>query len=140
MKRKHYWLISLALLSGCASYTQSKIDLTAQAQECVAHVKAAVEANGVREDAASHALRAQLDAAFDEDVANRPAAGLTAEWVLAHRKAYGIALAAFDARQKSTADADRATLNTLDRIAVVLAQLQQMHASELQLTLPEVRR
>ena len=137
--RGHYLFLALAAFGGgCASYTQSKIELTKQAQGGVAIVREDVEATRGRASSASEALREKLDAAFDEDVASR--AELDAEWVIAHRKAYALAIDAFDADRRAADAAALNTLRTLDAIAMALTQLQQMHASELQLTLPEVKR
>ena len=130
---------ALALsLAGCASYTQSKIDLTTQAKAGISLVRENVEATRGRATAAGKALRSRLDAAFDEDVAARPE--LDADWVIAHRKAYALAIDAFDADRRAADDAALNTLRTLDAVAAALTQLQQMHAAELQLTLPEVKR
>ena len=130
-------LLALAL-TGCASYTQSKIDLTTQAQHGVTLVRKSVEDAQTHSAAASDGLRAKLDAAFDEDVAARPE--LDAEWVIAHRKAYALAVDAFDADRRAADQSSLATLRTLDAMDAALAQLQQMHAGELKLTLPEVKR
>jgi hypothetical protein len=123
---------------GCASYTQSKIDLTTQAEAGVALVRGSVEQGRGRSVAASEALRARLDAAFDQDVAARHE--LDAQWVIAHRKAYSVAVDAFDADRRAADGAALNTLRTLDAISAALAQLQQMHEGELNLTLPEVKR
>lgn len=136
MKICHTMLCLFA--AGCASYTQSKIDLTAQARSGVSLVRHDVEASRERSDVACDALRSTLDAAFDEDVNARQS--LDAEWVIAHRKAYSLAIDAFDADRRSADTALQSTLRTLDAIDAALAQLQQMHAAEMRLTLPEVKR
>ena len=130
---------SLMLLTlGCARYTQSKIELTSQAQTGLTNVRHSLVAQRQRQAAASDALQQQLDAAFDQDVASRDA--LTPAWVIAHRKAYTTAVKAYAAQRRAADATDAATLGTLDAVASVLEQLQQMHATELQLTLPEVKR
>lgn len=136
MNTKRLTIAIAALLTGCASYTHSKINLTTQAQQGVAVVRTAVDSQRGRSNASADALRSRLDAAFDADVATR--SKLDADWVIAHRKAYALAADAFDADRRAADASDAATLRTLDAIAAVLSQLQQMHAAELRLTLPDV--
>ena len=138
MNRKSYIAIAVAFSAGCASYTQSKIDLAAQAQKAVTTVRSDIDSQRTRTLAAGDALRAQLDAAFDEDVASRGET-LEPEWVIAHRKAYALALDAFEADRRAADAEGQATLRTLDSINAALGQLQQMHAAELKLTLPELK-
>lgn len=130
-------LCACCALAGCAGYTQSKIGLAAQAQAGIARERADVDAQRLRAIGASDALRSRLDAAFDEDVASR-SEPLDVGWVIAHRKAYALAVDAFDA-DRCAADAQgQSTLRTLDTIAAALTQLQQMHSAEMKLTLPEL--
>lgn len=100
-------------------------------------VKSEVDAQRLQAIAASDALRAKLDAAFDEDVASRGA--LDAEWVISHRKAYALAVDAFEADRRAADAEGQQTLRRLDAVAAALAQLQQMHAAELKMTLPELK-
>jgi hypothetical protein len=130
--------MTVGIATGCAGYTRSKIDLAAQAQAGVALVRSEVDAQRGRTIAASDALRAKLDAAFDEDVASR-GEPLDADWVITHRKAYALAVDAFDADRRAADAEGQLTLRTLDSINAALAQLQQMHAAELKLTLPELK-
>lgn len=132
-------LTALALLTaGCAGYTKSKIDLAAQAQAGVKLVRADVDAQRARVIAASDALRSKLDAAFDEDVASREVP-LDVDWVIAHRKAYALAVDAFDADRRAVEANGQSTLRTLDAIDAALAQLQLMHTGELKLSLPDLK-
>ena len=130
----------IALCAGCANYTQSKIDLVAQAQRGVTQVRQAIEAHSAQATADADALRNRLDAAFDADVASHDPATITGEWIIAHRKAYAAAIDAFDQKRAGSLAADAAALGTLNAIDLALSQLQLMHASELRLTLPEVSR
>jgi hypothetical protein len=136
MKRVLCFILWPAALVGCASYTQSKIDLTAQAQKGVGLVRQGVMKRSAESERAAAALRERLGAAFDADVVAR--SSLSADWVVAHRKAYVAALDAFDAQRSDGAAADAATLANLDATSMLLAQLQQMHATELRLTLPSL--
>lgn len=136
MKNALIFIASLATAGGCASYTQSKIDLAAQAQQGVAQVREHLDASRLQTHAASDALRSRLDAAFDEDVAARPE--LDAAWVIAHRKAYALAIDAFESDRRAAGESELATLRTLDVISAALGQLQQMHAGEMKLTIPEL--
>lgn len=133
-------ILSPAALVGCASYTQSKIDLTAQAQKGVGLVRQGVSERTADSERAAAALRERLDAAFDADVATREAGSLSTDWIIAHRKAYAAAIDAFEQRRATAIAADAAVLRTLNAIDLALSQLQQMHANELRLTLPEVSR
>lgn len=132
--------IACGVFAGCASYTQSKIDLTAQAQAGVDRLREGVATMTAEQDQAIGRLRSQLDLAFDEDVSTRDATSLTPEWIIAHRQAYAAAIDAFAERRRGQTGLSHGMIGTLDAIDLVLAQLQQMHQAELRLTLPEVKR
>ena len=129
----------IACATGCASYTRSKIDLTDQARRGIALVRDATASRQASLDAIANERRKQLDAAFDADVAAH-AASMTGEWVTAHRKAYAIGIDAIAGQQHIAEAVQATTLSNLDAVDAALVQLQQMHATELQFTLPEVKR
>lgn len=136
MKRAATLLAMAALAAGCAGYTQSKIDLAEQARRGVAMARATAERREQQISALDARQRSQLDAAFDADVTNRP--GLTADWVIAHRRAYAVALDALRTRSIEGERTRQRTLENLDAVDAALARLQQMHESERKLSLPEV--
>ena len=123
--------------AGCATYTQSKIDLAEQARRGVRMARDAAERREQQIGALDARQRTRIDEAFDADVTVRP--GLTADWVIDHRRAYAVAL---DALRGQRIDAERArqrTFDTLDAVDAALVQLQRMHASELKLSIPELK-
>lgn len=132
-------IVTLGLASGCGGYTQSKIDLTTQAQRGLVRVREALVARAADVDESSRLLRQRLDAAFDQDVVARPDGTITPDWVITHRKAYAAAIEMAQAQHGRARAADAAMLGTIDAVALALSQLQQMHASEMRLTLPEVK-
>lgn len=130
-------LLFLALcVAGCAEYGQSKIELAEQARRGVQMAREATERREQQLAAFDARQRTLLDEAFDADVLNR--AGLTADWVVAHRRAYAVALDALRGRRLEAERAKQKALQNLDAVDRALAQLQQMQQAELKLSLPEV--
>ena len=87
-------------------------------------------------EALAEAQVARLDGAFDADVKARGA--LSAEWVIAHRKAYVTARDAM-VDQKQSLRVGQATLEgNLQSIDLALGQLQRLHTIEQRVRLPEV--
>lgn len=130
-------MIPLALLaSGCASYTQSKIDLTTQIRRGIESTRQTTIAKQRVIDRLSEAQLERLDVAFDADVRDRKA--LTADWVIAHRKAYAVARDVMSDQKQSLRAGQQTIEANLDAIDAALEQLQQMHQIEAKWSLPEV--
>jgi hypothetical protein len=137
VKRLLLLLACAAAAVGCESYAQSKIDLADQARKGVRLARDAAERREQQLAAFDQRQREQLDAAFDADVARRP--GLTADWVVAHRRAYAAALDALRSRRVEAERARLKSLENLDAVDAALAQIQRMQQAELKLTIPEVK-
>jgi hypothetical protein len=133
---KRLLLITL-LAAGCASYGESKIELAEQARRGVKLAREATERREQQLAAFDARQRTALDEAFDADVLHR--AGLTADWVVAHRRAYAVALDALRGRRLEAERAKQKALENLDAVDRALVQLQQMQQAELKLALPEVK-
>ena len=125
-------LVLLASLAGCEGYAQSKIDLADQARRGVALARDAASQREQQLDAADARQRQQLDDAFDADVFARPA--LTADWVVAHRRAYAVALDALRLQRQAAERSRDRTLSNLDSVDSAIAQLQRMQHGELKLS------
>ena len=133
---KRILLIAL-VAAGCASYGESKIELAEQARRGVRLARDATERREQQLAAFDARQRTALDAAFDADVLSR--AGLTADWVVTHRRAYAVALDALRGRRIEAERAKQQALANLDAVDRALVQLQQMQQAELKLSFPEVK-
>ena len=129
-------VLSLLLASGCASYTRAKIDLTAQIRRGIESTRAATTSRQAVLEQFAEAQSARLDDAFDADVRQR--ASLSADWVIAHRKAYIAVRSAMDGQKHSLRIGQATIESNLDAIDRALDELQQMHAIEDKFNLPEV--
>jgi hypothetical protein len=130
MKRKWCGLMLCGIV-GCAPYTQSKVELVAQARRGVGLVQQSHAGRQTLVDSMYDHQRRQLDMAFDADVCSRPA--LSADWVVEHRKAYGVGIDAIEASRSASrhvADADADNLRAIDQ---ALTQLNRLHEHELNL-------
>ncbi len=133
---KRAMIVLTLLAGGCASYSQAKIELTTQVRRGIESTRQATIAKQHVIDRLSDAQLDRLDVAFDADVRDRRT--LTADWVIAHRKAYTIARDAMS-EQKQSLRAGQLTIEAnLDAIGAALDQLQQMHQIEAKWNLPEV--
>ncbi len=129
-------LILLVLASGCASYTRAKIDLTAQVRRGIEITRQATIARQQVIDRLSDAQLTRLDSAFDADVNARRS--LTADWVIAHRKAYALARDALNEQKQSQRQGQATIESNLATIDAALQQLQLMNQVESKLLFPEV--
>lgn len=129
-------LIVIASCAGCASYTQTKIDLTAQIRSGIESTRQATVLQHQVLDALAEAQIGRLDAAFDADVKSRDT--ISADWVIAHRKAYIAARDAMHEHRESLGASQARLESNLQSIDLALGQLQRIHAMEQQVRLPEV--
>jgi sulfite reductase beta subunit-like hemoprotein len=117
-------LCGLACVQGCAAYTATKISLLGAAREGVDRVDRRLADDAARADARFDVESTRLGEAFDADVdARADQQTLEPQWVIEHRRAYAIGLAALDERRRyeraaaETSQGDlRATRRALDEL------------------------
>ena len=135
---KHVSLIILFAASGCASWTQTQIDLVTQARKGVANL---AQASEHRRDASEQLMklrRERLDAAFDEDARNQ--IDLSADWVIDARKAYAVGLDSFAKQQAANESALGAEKSNLAAVDAALQKLQWLQSIQQKFSiLPEVQ-
>jgi hypothetical protein len=129
-------LLLTCLACGCASYTQSKIELTAQIRKGVELTRQETVERQQFIERLSSVQVDRLDDAFDADVRQRPS--LDAKWVIEHRRAYALARDALSDQKHALRDGQHTIESNLDLIDQALQQLQLMHQIEARLTFPEV--
>lgn len=131
-------LLLVPLATGCAAYTQSKIELTEQVRRGVELTRQATATRQRVIDRLNDLQLERLDTAFDADVRSRPQ--LEPEWVIDHRKAYAFARDAV-VNQRHTLRREQETIETnLNLMDRALQELQLMHQLESKLNVPEVMR
>ncbi len=113
--------LPLCGFAGCQTWTQTQIDLVAQARRGIALV---AESDVLRNSAINELAklrRERLDQAFDEDARSRES--IDADWVIEARKAYAVAL---DNYAKSQAADQRAAEDRKRNLAAIDAALERL--------------
>lgn len=119
-------LLSILTLAGCQPYIDAESHLSEQAIKGIALVRDSQEEQSAVV-VQYHGLQRQLlDQAFDADVRERPADGLSADWIVEHRKAYAAALDLLARQRQSAEQADQVTRSNLAAISLSLEQLQTL--------------
>jgi hypothetical protein len=131
-------LLAIVLMtSGCASWTQTQIDLVTQARKGVATL---AQASANRNDPIAQLAkirRDKLDAAFDEDARNQ--VELSADWVIDARKAYAAGLDEFAKQQAANEASLAAEKSNLSATDAALQKLQWLQSIQQKFSiLPEV--
>ncbi|MGH7214218.1 MAG: hypothetical protein ACREIT_05595, partial [Tepidisphaeraceae bacterium] len=75
--------------------------------------------------------RRRLDEAFDADVRERDLAGLTPEWVIAHRQAYAAALDALEKQRGASRESSQTTQRNLEAVEAALERLRWLQSIQL---------
>jgi len=115
-------LLALTIgVSGCTQYAQVQMNLAAEARKGVAMCEKSHDTYAKVIETLHSAQRARLDDGFDEDV--RAQQALSADWILAHRRAYAAAIEALDAEQQQLRQANDTDLRNLKAIDRALAEL-----------------
>jgi hypothetical protein len=121
-------------LAGCAPYTRVQMGLVEQARRGVEMWK---EREAERDSAARAEFgrrRAELARAFDQDVRDRPAGELSADWVIEGRKAYAAGLDVINKAEAAEASANelaRRNAEATDQALEKLLWLESMESMEL---------
>ncbi len=128
MKRFFFTSVICGMLGGCGSYTQSRIELLAQAQRGVNLVAEASTDRAAWIEQQHDQQQRRLDDAFDQDVRARQV--LTADWVIEHRRAYTLAGRAMQMQAQASAEASRAIDQNLRATAQAIEQVRHMLTTE----------
>jgi hypothetical protein len=120
----------LLCTSGCGAYTHLEMQLVEQARKGVSLGRQHLAERGKLLAEFNDLQTRRLDAAFDADV--REHSALSADWVIEHRQAYALALAALQRQHSQWESADAAAAGNLKAADAALERLHWLQSLRLQ--------
>jgi len=124
-------LLLLLWIGGCAPYTRVQIGLVEQARRGVEMWKQReAERDADARDRFAQ-RRAELGRAFDEDVRQRPAGGLSGDWVIEARKAYAAGLDVLNRAEVAAMSANETARRNAEATDQALQKLLFLESIEL---------
>ena len=125
MKRFIFSITFASVGTGCAPLLDAQGDLVAQARRGIELAQSNRAACESVHGEYAKLKRQRLDDAFDADVHERFGdGGLTPEWVITHRFAYGAALDAYTQQQRELDESDVTARRNLQAVDAALERLQ----------------